>query len=88
MRHIFAIIDNLANEPVGQVPLHVFRHPAQAHRMFVSAAKAQDSFLGKNLQDFDLWYLGTLDDENNITPQKQMIMAGKQLKHTLETEES
>lgn len=86
MRYIYAIIDNLANEIVGQIPLHVFKHENQAKRMFVSVARTQDSYIGKNLQDFDLWYLGTIDNENNITTAKELTMSGKQLKSTIELE--
>lgn len=86
MRYIYAIIDNLANEIVGTVPLHVFRHENQAKRMFVTVARTPDSFIGKNLQDFDLWYLGTIDSNNDLTPAKELVMSGKQLKSTIEVE--
>lgn len=86
MKYIYTIIDNLANEMLGQIPLQVFRHENQAKRMFITAARAADSFIGKNLQDFDLWRLGTIDNDNNITPDKEIVMSGKQLKATIEVE--
>lgn len=82
-RAIFAIKDLLTGDLVGQMPLHVFKHPAAAVRMFNDVALTQDSYIGKHLTDYDLICLGYLNDNNDLIQEQFLVLAGAALKATL-----
>lgn len=82
-RIITAIIDNKANDIIGQY-LHVQRATATAVRMFQDAMTNPETMLHKHPEDFDLYQLGELTDEHTIEGPKELIITGKALKAALE----
>lgn len=77
-RILIAIIDNKSSEMVGNY-IYVHRHIATAVRMFQDAASDKQSMLSRHLQDFDLVQLGEIDDNNDITLGKEILITGKAL---------
>lgn len=73
-KQIYAIYDNVAESIIGG--LHLHPHPAPAIRMFGDVAALPNSQIGLHPADFDLQLLGTLNDDNSITPHKETILTG------------
>lgn len=76
---IYAILDIIANMIVGGLYMH--KHDAVAIRFFNDVASQGDSLISKHPQDFDLICLGTLEEDNTITPvgeEYRTILTGKQ----------
>lgn len=64
MNRIYSLYDNVA----GQVAGRLFTAPADAAaiRSFVDALRMEDSIPGQHPQDFDLLFLGTIDEQGVI----------------------
>lgn len=60
---IYAIMDTVARELAGTVPLHVFAHPTAAIRFFGDVINSPNSGIGAHLDDYTLLELGTIDTE-------------------------
>lgn len=76
---IYAILDIIANMIVGGLYMH--KHDAVAIRFFNDVASQGDSLISKHPEDFDLIKLGTLEEDNTITPvgeEPLTILTGKQ----------
>lgn len=71
---IYAIYDNVAQAIIGG--LHIQPHAAPAIRMFGDVAALPNSSIGLHPADFDLVQLGVLNEDNTITPQKEIILTG------------
>ena len=77
MRILYAIFDNKAGDMAGHNPVIAVRADAVALRYFHDAATAQDSAINRHVEDYDLWALGTIDDDGTITPNKRLIITGR-----------
>lgn len=77
-RYIIALEDTLANEITGVI--QIFPHPAPAIRFFGDIASHPESNVGRHIDDYRLVSLGTLNDDNTIAPDKQVIITGSQWK--------
>lgn len=60
VHHLFAIRDGAANMSIG--PIITVRHQIEASRAFMQLALDPQSNIGRNPEDFALWYIGTYDD--------------------------
>lgn len=78
-----AIIDNKADEIVGKY-IYIHKHMATAVRQFQDAADDKGSMLNKHTEDFDLWKLGELNEDNSINAAPELIMKGTVLKAAME----
>lgn len=66
---IYGILDLVANELVGgHGALHIFRHAAQAVRMFDEIMSASNSPLAKRPEDYSLVELGVLSAHERGDP--------------------
>lgn len=72
---ICSIYDTLGDE-MG--PLVEFKHPAQAIRFFGDMCLNQNAGIHRHIADHELVQLGILDDDNNLVPEKQVLITGKQ----------
>lgn len=61
---IYAIFDVVAQMIIGGLQLH--RHHAAAIRMFGDVASAKDTAIAQHPKDFNLIFLGQLNDDNTI----------------------
>lgn len=74
--HIFVVFDRVANHVLG-VSLHAL--DAVAIRAFLDAAKDPASMLNKYPQDYDLLRLGSVSHDNELVPQKIVVLSGAAL---------
>lgn len=63
MKKIYAIYDNVAKQQTG--PLFTQSADAAAIRLFSDGLADKTTTLGQHPQDYDLVYLGYLDEEDN-----------------------
>lgn len=75
-RYIIALEDTLAGDITGVI--QIFPHPAPAIRFFGDIASHPESNVGRHIEDYQLVSLGTLNDDNTVTPDKQVIITGSQ----------
>lgn len=71
MRKIYAIIDTVAKDLAGQFPLVCFRTDEQAIRYFGDSLAASPEKLQPHAADFNLLYLGKVDDEGALIPHEK-----------------
>lgn len=74
---IYAILDLLAESYAGTV-LHLFKHEAAAVRFFSDVASTPDTMIGKHTEDFALYRLGYIDENNLLVAEHQLVFTGKQ----------
>lgn len=78
MRSLIAIVDLLTNEITGPVIVMPGESDAPAIRWFSDVARAQDSQVGRHLEDYVLVNLATLDpDWHKLTVTNRVIVSGK-----------
>lgn len=75
-KQIYAIYDNVAQDIIGG--LHLHSHAAPAIRMYGDVAALPNSQIGLHPADFDLILLGILNDDQTITPVKEIALSGSQ----------
>lgn len=81
------IIVTIYDRKVGVYGRPAFvRHTNEALRQFIDEAnrKAADNILNQHTEDFDLYQIGTFEDEDGlITPQAppDLILAGQNTRH-------
>ncbi|QCQ85121.1 nonstructural protein [Blackfly microvirus SF02] len=74
---LYAIYDNKADDLVGgQHSIMCVKAEAVAIRAFGDIAMMQDSQIGKHIQDYDLVWLGTLEN-NSIIACWDIILTGE-----------
>lgn len=71
---IYAIHDNVAGAIIGG--LHLHPHSAPAIRMFSDIATMAESQIARHPNDFDLLLLGTLNEDNTISPVHEIVLRG------------
>lgn len=76
-RLIVAILDNKANDTVPQTLIWVHKAVAPAIRMYTDAVTDTRGEMHKHVEDYDLVQLGTIDDENKLHPDYEILMTGK-----------
>lgn len=74
MDTIYAILDKLSNDIIG--PLWVLKHDAVAVRQFADIASRPDNMVSQHLGDHELIAIGTLGEDNNITPEYRVVITG------------
>lgn len=74
---IYAILDLLSESYAGTV-LHIFKHEAAAVRFYNDVAGTPDTMINKHPEDFDLYRLGYIDENNLLVAEHQLIFTGKQ----------
>lgn len=78
---IYAIYDNKAEEIAGNFnKLHIYRHVAAAIRFF-SDMLGDTQGIGRHPEDFDLYQMGFISLDNQIVPEKNLVITGKALLH-------
>lgn len=71
---LYVIIDNKAQMIVGQPTIH--KHKATATRFFSDVCAQQDTIVAKHTEDFDLYLIGYLNLDNELIPDKQLVLSG------------
>lgn len=75
-RIVVALIDKVAADFLG--PLHLFRHPAPAIRMFTDLC-TQQTAVAQHIADHELRIVGILDDATlEIEPRNELLISGEQ----------
>lgn len=74
---LYAIIDLIADQIVGHIML--FHAPGVAARMLSDVYSDPTSVIAKHPSDFALYRLGFLNDQNEIVPNKDLIMSASAL---------
>lgn len=74
--HIYAIIDSVTDQMVGGLQVHL--NDAAAIRTLMDIASG-DTMLNKHPLDYDLYCLGRLSKDHQITADKQRIITGHQI---------
>lgn len=72
---ICSIYDKLGEE-MG--PLVEFKHPAQAIRFFGDMCLSENSPIRRHIADHDLYQLGIVNDDNELVPEKRILITGAQ----------
>lgn len=79
IRGLYAIVDTLAADLIGNLnAITVQKHEATAVRFFGDVAKAEGTFVHQHIEDCALLRLGYLDDDNNLVPDKAVVITGVQ----------
>lgn len=79
-RRIYAIRDRIALDLAGYYPLVVMRTDAQAVRYFGDSLAETKSSLGAHPGDYELIYLGEIDDDGTIRAQSpELVITGSTL---------
>lgn len=81
--NVYAVIDTVADMIFG--PLLLQKHDAAAIRLFSDIAAMKDGIIGQHPQDFELIKLGSIEDDFQITPEKRVVITGKQWQATQTT---
>lgn len=83
MRKLYIIYDRIANEPVGMRMYTVmsFRTNEEATRYFADAILDQSSILAKHPADYELQFVGLMNELGYITAEKdpRLIITGDAL---------
>lgn len=75
-RIVTAIIDTKATDITGNY-LYIHKHMAQAVRMFQDAiANPEIPTMHQHPEDFELWQLGELTDENRLEGAAELLITG------------
>jgi len=76
MRKIYAVIDRMASDLVGNggLVLMTFKTEQQAIRYFWDAVVDTSSILNKHPEDYDLLHLGDVNDDGEITPARPNVV--------------